>query len=283
MFSLDDSNKEIKDDSSKCQVEVICKSDDMEEKDGHLSNAKVPGPRGIVVDGFGAITVCCQTVQSIKRIDPKTKMVSSLNTPKHLGCIQSSLSRNGTIYITFNAKGTIYCIYRNLECKLIYEFDGSNTRADMRVTIQDPIGTVVDNREKYLYVADYCNHSIKRLDISNPKNIELICGKPGGRGSKDGVGEEAEFYYPFAIAKNNSCTLLYVSDLINSSIRAINLQTKSVKTIFSNLYHPHGLVVDKFDNLFICDCGNSRIVKYSITESQATIIQSGKSACFGKK
>ena len=70
----------------------------------------------------------------------------------------------------------------------------------------------------YLYVADYANHSIRKIDTSSLV-VTTIAGSSGTTGSSDGTGTSARFNYPFGITSDG--TYLYVADYVNQTIRRI--------------------------------------------------------------
>lgn len=65
----------------------------------------------------------------------------------------------------------------------------------------NPQGIALDNRGN-LWIADANNHIIRRvsLDPSRTKIVETIAGNPGIAGAVDGVGADARFNFPAAIA-----------------------------------------------------------------------------------
>lgn len=80
-----------------------------------------------------------------------------------------------------------------------------------------------------LFVADCGNSVIRKVGANWPYSVMTLAGKAGGRGSSDGVGAEALFNGPWAIATDG--TSLFVGDAGNSTIRKINVDTGAVTTI----------------------------------------------------
>lgn len=80
-----------------------------------------------------------------------------------------------------------------------------------------------------LYVADYYNHAIRKIDALG--NIETFVGTPGiiGSAAGNGAGVGATFYRPSAIT--NDGKNLYVTDSYNYTIRKINILSKEVTTV----------------------------------------------------
>lgn len=106
------------------------------------------------------------------------------------------------------------------------------------------------------------------------RGLDLLAGKPAGRGSADGTGAQAGFNYPRSIAVAASGNL-YVADIDSHTIRKIT--PAGVVSTFAGLagtagtadgpgtsarFHtPTGLAVDASETLFVADYGNSTIRK----------------------
>ena len=80
-----------------------------------------------------------------------------------------------------------------------------------------------------LYVADINNHRIRAVDIPSG-TVSDVAGS-GTQGHADGAGADARFSSPTGIAVNETGTTLYVADSGNHRIRAIDIATKTVRTI----------------------------------------------------
>ena len=78
-----------------------------------------------------------------------------------------------------------------------------------------------------LYVADYSNHSIRAIDLTN-KTVSTIAGS-GTPGHANGVGTAAQFDGPTGIAVSGGT--LYVADTDNHRIRAIDIASRTVRDI----------------------------------------------------
>ena len=80
-----------------------------------------------------------------------------------------------------------------------------------------------------LYVADISNHRIRAVDIPSG-TVSDVAGS-GTAGHANGPGSTARFSSPTGIAVNETGTTLYVTDSGNHRIRAIDIATKTVRTI----------------------------------------------------
>jgi DNA-binding beta-propeller fold protein YncE len=155
--------------------------------------------------------------------------------------------------------------------------DGIGTAA----TFYSPSGITTDGTD--LYVADYGNHTIRKIVISTGA-VTTIAGRAGTDGSADGVGTAATFRYPFGIITDG--TDLYVTDNGNSTIRKIVISTGAVTTIAgiagtngsadgigtgATFYSPTGITMDGTD-LYLTDTGNHTIRKIVISTGAVTTI-----------
>src|SRR4029079_17582067 len=70
-----------------------------------------------------------------------------------------------------------------------------------------------------VYVTDYSNHTIRRVDASGA--VTTLAGLAEHFGSSDGSGTSARFNYPEGIAVDKEGTL-YVTDTTNSVVRKVS-------------------------------------------------------------
>ena len=130
-----------------------------------------------------------------------------------------------------------------------------------------------------LYFTDSdTRHCIYKLDM-NQEVLEVVqvSGGTGVAGHRDGDVDQALFSKPSMIYQDSQDNL-YVADEGNHCIRRITPE-KQVETVLgipgkagwqdgakeSALFNrPKGICIDKDDNIYVCDYGNSRIRKLSI-------------------
>ena len=124
-----------------------------------------------------------------------------------------------------------------------------------------PAGLAIGKNDT-LYVADYSNHSIRK--ISPDGQVETLAGN-GSSGNSDAVGTAASFNYPCYIDISSDGTI-FVADLANEKIRAIT-PSGAVSTFAGSgveghtdgtgtaatFDQPFGLEIDKNDNLYISE------------------------------
>jgi hypothetical protein len=97
---------------------------------------------------------------------------------------------------------------------------GSSARFDL------PQGMTTDGT--YLYVADYLNNVIRRIDPAT-QAVTIFAGSPAGTsGYADGVGTAALFVRPYDVTSDG--TSLYVTEFNGCMIRKIDIGTATVTT-----------------------------------------------------
>ncbi|MBC8233690.1 putative Ig domain-containing protein [bacterium] len=125
-----------------------------------------------------------------------------------------------------------------------------------------------------LYIADYLNHRIRKVDTSGI--ITTVAGD-GSRGysGDGGPATEARLYYPIGVAVD-SLGNLYIADGWNQRIRKVD--TSGILTIVAGgngrgysgdggpatgarLSRPGGVAIDSLRNLYITDNANHRVRK----------------------
>lgn len=158
--------------------------------------------------------------------------------------------------------------------------DGQGTEARFTTLM----GGAIDSQGN-LYVADFGNHSIRK--ITSAGLVTTLAGS-GTEGYADGTGIAASFNRPFDIAINSN-DIVFVADEGNDRIRRIEpngevttfagsgvegfLDGDSQNAMF---FEPKALDFDSRDNLFVADWGNNRIRKITSSGDVSTIAGNGQ-------
>jgi uncharacterized protein YjdB len=160
--------------------------------------------------------------------------------------------------------------------------DGTGTAA----SFYGPTGVTTDGTN--LYVADYANHKIRKIEIAT--GIVTTLAGSGVASSVDGTGTAASFNYPSSITTDG--TNLYVSDVNGFKIRKVVIATGVVTTLagsgvlgsvdgtgtaasFGQIY---GMTTDGI-NLYVADFSSNKIRKAVIaTGVVSTLAGSGTAA-----
>jgi len=134
-----------------------------------------------------------------------------------------------------------------------------------------PTGVALDSIGN-LYVADRSNSTIRKITAAGV--VTTLAGSPFVRGSTDGTGAAASFYFPSDVAVD-SADNLYVADEYNHTIRKVTpagvvttlagtagVSGSSDSTgAAAQFNYPSGVAVDSSGNLYVADTGNSLIRK----------------------
>lgn len=142
-----------------------------------------------------------------------------------------------------------------------------------------PYGISTDGTS--LFVSDFANHMIRRVDIATG-TVTTLAGS-ATLGSSNGVGAAASFAAPRGIT--NDGTNLYVADSFNRKIRKIEIATGTVTTIAgsatsgvsdgtgsaASFNTPEDLTTDGA-SLFVTDSGNNNIRKIDISTGAVTTL-----------
>jgi sugar lactone lactonase YvrE len=172
---------------------------------------------------------------------------------------------------------------------IVTTFAGTGTQGAVNGTatassFYSPSGIATDGTN--LYVADTYNNSIRKIVISTGE-VTTLAGS-GAKGSDNGTGTAATFYYPYGVATDG--TNVYVADTWNNLIRKIVISTGEVTTVAgtgssgqangagsaATFSWPYGVATDG-TNLYVADFNFSLIRKIVIgTGDVTTFAGSGK-------
>ena len=152
-----------------------------------------------------------------------------------------------------------------------------------------PSGVAVDNATN-VFVADQDNHVIRK--ITSLGVVTTLAGKVGQPGTNDGIGTNAQFNGPLAVAVDGA-TNVYVADYNNNTIRRVT-SAGVVTTLAGWPGHsgandgsgtnaqfngPIGVTIDGTSNLFVADSGNNAVRK--VTSAGLVSTFAGNSSQFG--
>jgi sugar lactone lactonase YvrE len=138
-----------------------------------------------------------------------------------------------------------------------------------------------------LFVADYGNHAIRRIDLATGR-VATLAGSVDHPGVADGIGAEASFMSPAGIAADGAGSV-YVTDQDSHTIRKIRLADGQVTTLAgqagalgnadgvgpaARFYSPDGIAVDGRGKLFVADVGNGAIRAITLANAEVTTLNS---------
>jgi len=218
--------------------------DDAETIDGVGSAARFSDVHALTLDGT-ALYMCDGV--AIRKLDLETGEVSTLaGTPGAPGTadgVGSEASFDTPISITSDGAGHLY----------VSDFIGLMRRVDVstrRVTtiagiaraysVVDGVGASASFWSPYaiqhdgahgLYIMD--GGTLRLMDLTTSA-VTSIAGGTGGARSVDGVGFDAQFSLPTALARDDAGHL-FVADTQGNAIRKVDLSTLAVTTVVGNL------------------------------------------------
>lgn len=152
-----------------------------------------------------------------------------------------------------------------------------------------PLGIVLDAAGEILYVTDQKDHTIRKIELNNNNMVTTIAGLSGTSGSDDGLGAQARFNLPTALALDGNGNL-YVADAENNTIRKIELNNNTVTTVAGSagvtgatdgngsqarFYYPTGLALWGNSILLVADSWNGRIRRIDLNNSNAVSTVAG--------
>jgi kumamolisin len=137
-----------------------------------------------------------------------------------------------------------------------------------------PSGVALDGLGN-LYVADYSNNSIRKINLSTGAVTTPYGSTAGTAGNRNANGNSARFDGPNSVAAytSNNVVYLYVADTLNSAVREINTSSGAVITIASSagFLRPDGVAVDGSGDVFVADTGNNIIREISSSGTVSTL------------
>lgn len=208
---------------------------------GTTTAARFSEPWGLAVDGVGTVYVADTQNHVIRKITP-------------VGIV-TTLAGSGSAGFADGAAGT--------------------------AQFNRPTGVAVNSSGTAVYVADYDNHRIRMIDLTQlPASLTYVStvAGVGTIGTLDGPGASAQFRNPFGVALNSAGSLLYVSDQNNQTIRKITLPGGVVSThagspnangyvnaanASARFNTPRGIAVDGAGDVYVADSGNFTVRKIS--------------------
>jgi len=93
----------------------------------------------------------------------------------------------------------------------------------LKAEFNQPHGLAFDKKNNILYISDYLNHRIRKLDLNN-NAVSTIAGT-GEAGFRDGKALEARFDRPYGLLWDSSSSSLYITEYSGNRIRRLQIQT----------------------------------------------------------
>ncbi|GAA3834866.1 hypothetical protein GCM10022403_079560 [Streptomyces coacervatus] len=157
-----------------------------------------------------------------------------------------------------------------------------------------PMKVTVDSGGS-LYIADYGNHRVRRVD-ARTRQITTVAGNgAAGFNGDSQPAVYAQLNHPRGLAVDSGGNL-YIADTENHRVRRVDATTRQITTVAGNgtagfngdnqpavnaqLNSLHGVAVDSGGNLYIADLGNHRVRRVDATTRQISTVAGNGTAGF---
>jgi len=159
--------------------------------------------------------------------------------------------------------------------------------------LKNPFGVTVDSSGN-IYIADYMNHQIRKVNTSGI--ISTVAGNgTAGYSGDGGAATVAQLYYPAGVAVDSAGNI-YIADYNNNRIRKVNT-SGIISTVAGNgtagysgdggaataaqLSNPFSVAVGSTGNIYIADGSNNRIRKVNTSGIISTVAGNGTAGYSG--
>lgn len=255
-------------------------------QDGIAADAAFDAPRGVAIDRAGTIYVADtrnNTIRKITSADIVTTLAGTAGTEGFTNGTGAAARFNEPFGVAVDDAGNVFvadasnnAIRKITPAGVVTTVaggggpgtaDGPGTSAKL----DEPRGICIDATGT-LYIADYDNHTIRKITASGV--VSTLAGQADVPGNADGAGTAALFRGPMGIAVD-ATGIVYVADSGNHSIRRI-AQNGTVTTLASTgtgLSEPRGIVVTAAGTLLVADYSSHSI--RSVTSSGSITTYAG--------
>jgi len=275
--------------------------------DGPALQARFFGPSGLAFDTAGNLYVTDERNNIIRKISPGgtvSTLAGGAGIEGYLDATGNQARFDEPVGIAVNAAGTVFVvdtennrIRRITPAGVVTTYAGAGPGAGVgHADGEGPLATfrfpnfLALDRDGNLIVTDGGNSMIRR--IASDGTVTTLSGLPDSRGALDGIGEDAQFRSPGAVAVDAS-GVVFVADSENHTIRRIT--PGGGVTLFAGaagisgsvngrgadarFNRPEGVSTDGAGNVYVADTGNHTIRK--ITAAGVVTTLAGSAGEFG--
>ena len=288
--------------TSSATVSTIAGTGAAGASNGIGTSASFSYPSSVVTQGSTTLFVGDFGNNLIRNINLSSSTVATYAGNGTAGFLNGSIASaefTGPANIAFDASGNLFV--SDEENNVIREitiggnvvtFAGTGTAGyqdgpGATAELNHPEGIVIDANNN-LYVADLGNNLIRKVNL-NSGNVSTYAGS-GAAGFSNGALTSASFNEPYGMAIDPSGNI-YVTDIINNSIRKITVSSGMVSTYAgtgskgatnglaanATFYYPLGCTFDSDGNMYVSDTYNNLIRKITSTGTVTTFAGTGQS------
>jgi sugar lactone lactonase YvrE len=258
------------------------------------TSAELYTPFGVALDSAGNLYIADDSNCRIRKVDASTGLISTVAGNGTAGYNGDNIpATSAELYypngVALDSAGNLYIADSdnrirevNASTGLISTVAGNGTQGyngdnipATSAELNDPSGVALDSAGN-LYIADYDNHRIRKVDASTGL-ISTVAGNGTAGYNGDNIAAiSAELDHPTGVALDSAGNL-YVAGYFNHRIRKVNASTGLISTVAGNgtagyngdniaatsaeLDYPIGVALDSASNLYIADYFNQRIRK----------------------
>lgn len=262
---------------------------------GSATEARIDHPHGMTIDKYGNIFIADTYNHCIRKITKSTGIITTIAGTGFDGysgdggpAMEAQLS--SPYGITVDTVGNIYIADRNNNCirKVTVATGNISTIAGTGVggfsgdevpaseaELYHPSDVCLDKNEN-LYIADYRNHRIRKVDkVTGIISTIAGTGTPGFSGDT-GIATGAQLNYPIGVTID-AVENIYIAEYVNHCVRKINASAGIITSIAgtgvegysgdgdvamnAKLSYPSAVETDAFCSVYIVDYLNNRIRK----------------------
>lgn len=249
--------------------------------DGAGGAARFSGPTGVAVDGNGNIYVADSGNNTIRKITAAGVVSTFAGSNGAAGSADgtgSSARFNNPQGVSVDGFGNVYVADTNNDtirkitpAGVVTTIAGSagaagntDSTAGAAVRFNGPYAISVTGDGQTIYVADFFNNTIRRMDSSG--STTTLAGLAGKSGYVDANGTNVRFNQVYGLVADANGHI-FIADTGNRSIRI--LDNSGIATTISgstaHFYYPQGIAVDTNGNLYVADGDNQTVMKGSLT------------------
>ncbi len=279
---------------------------------GPATSAQLNQPVGLAVDAAGDLYIAEKFSHAVRKVDTSTGVITTVagngsRGNSGDGGLATSAQLNEPMDVAFDTSGNLYIAASN---NRIRKVDASTSIITTvaggafgslgdgglatDAALDFPTGVAVDASDN-LFIADYRNHRIRRVDAST-NIITLYAGSfPPGFSGDGGAATSALMNNPSGISVDGSGNY-FITENENNRIRRVDAVTGIITTVAGNgtegfcgdggpataacLNEPDGVAVDTSGNVFISDRGNHRIRRVDASTGVITTVAGDGTAAF---
>jgi sugar lactone lactonase YvrE len=239
--------------------------------DGGAFDARFNNPWAVALDATGNLFIADRDNNVVRKLTPAgevSTVAGGYNFSSPSGVAADAL---GNIYVAATNNQTIDQITLPEDVIVLAGSPGHKGNQDgtgRGARFRDPAGLALDSNGN-IYVADYDNDNIRKV---TPNGVVTTLAGTSRHGSNDGMGTEASFINPSAVAVDAAGNV-YVADYGNQTLRKIT-PSGSTTTLAgtpgsggwidatgseARFALPYGIAVDAAGNLYVADTYNHSI------------------------